>query len=62
MGRRYNGQELARLAGKEKYENINHLDPGCAGDECLRTKFQGATRAATTGESNAHTAADLKAI
>ena len=59
MGRRCNGQELARLAGKEKYENINHLDPGCAGNECLRTKFQGAARAATTGESNGHTAAAL---
>ena len=57
MGRRCNGQELARLAGKEKYENINHLDLGCAGDERFRANFQGAARATTTGESNGHTAA-----
>ena len=59
MGRRCSGQELARLAGKEKYENINHLGLGRAGNECLRTKFQSAARATTTGESNAHTAAAL---
>lgn len=59
MGRRYNGQELARLAGKEKYENINHLDLGCAGDERFRANFQGADRATTTGETNGHTAAAL---
>ena len=59
MGRRYNGQELARLAGKEKYENINYLDLSCAGDERFRANFQGTDRATTTGESNGHTAAAL---
>ncbi len=58
MGRRCNGQELARLAGKEKHENINNPDLGCAGDERFRANFQGAARATTTGQSNGHTATD----
>jgi len=59
VGRRCIGQELARLAGKEKYENINDLGPGGAGDDCFRTNVQSADRAATAGESNAYTAANL---
>jgi hypothetical protein len=55
------GKNLHVSLERKKHENINHLDPGRAGDERFRAKFQGADRAATTGESNAHTAADLTA-
>jgi len=53
------GKNLHGLAGKKKYETINHLGLGRAGNERFCTKFQGTARATTTGESNAHTAAAL---
>jgi hypothetical protein len=53
------GKNLHVSLERKKHENINHLDPGRAGDERFRANFQGTARAATTGESNADTAADF---
>jgi hypothetical protein len=53
------GKNLHVSLERKKHENINNLDPGRASDDRLRSNVYRADRAAKTGESNAHAAADF---
>src|SRR5439155_2226270 len=59
VGRRGDGQEFARLEGKENDENIHYCNFGWIGYNCFGARVQSTDRAAKTGASNGDAATDV---